>query len=96
MGQENNKRTLPSASWFVRVDFVFDASFFLFDGWLPVRAQELDSMQDEEGWEAAVTTLAKAQKAIDLGVACQPEPEEETELTVLCLGHTATDIHQVR
>lgn len=53
-------------------------------------------MQHEEGWEAAVTTLAKAQKAIDLGMACQPEPEEETELTVLCLGHTATDIHQVR
>lgn len=60
------------------------------------RAQELDSMQDEEGWEAAVTTLAKAQKSIDLGMACQPEPEEETELTVLCLGHTATDVHQVR
>ena len=53
-------------------------------------------MQDDEGWEGAVTTLAKAQKAIDLGLACQPEPEEETELTVLCLGHTATDVHQVR
>eukprot|EP00752_Nemacystus_decipiens_P005227 g4744.t2 len=59
------------------------------------RFQELDSMQDEEGWEGAVTTLAKAQKAIDLGMACQPEPEEETELTVLCLGHTATDVHQL-
>eukprot|EP00903_Cladosiphon_okamuranus_P009126 g8719.t1 len=59
------------------------------------RFQELDSMQDDEGWESAVTTLARAQKAIDLGMACQPEPEEETELTVLCLEHTATDIHQL-
>lgn len=58
--------------------------------------QELDTMQDEEGWEHVVTTLAKAQKAIDLGVACQPQPEEETELTVLCLRNTALDLHQVR
>ena len=63
---------------------------------LAVGAQELDGMLEEEGWEGAVTTLAKAQSAIDLGIACQPEPEEETELTVLCLGHTATDVHQVR
>ncbi|CAM9466656.1 unnamed protein product [Ectocarpus fasciculatus] len=59
------------------------------------RFQELDTMQDEEGWEHVVTTLAKAQKAIDLGVACQPQPEEETELTVLCLRNTALDLHQL-
>ncbi|CAM9105357.1 unnamed protein product, partial [Pylaiella littoralis] len=59
------------------------------------RFQELDSMREEEGWEHVVTTLAKAQKAIDLGVSCQPEPEEETELTVLCLRNTATDVHQL-
>lgn len=53
-------------------------------------------MQHEEGWEHVVTTLAKAQKAIDLGVSCQPQPEEETEVTVLCLRNTALDVHQVR
>ncbi|CAN0539196.1 unnamed protein product, partial [Ectocarpus sp. 12 AP-2014] len=52
-------------------------------------------MQHEEGWENVVTTLAKAQKAIDLGVSCQPQPEEETELTVLCLRNTALDLHQL-
>ncbi|CAM9896488.1 unnamed protein product [Ectocarpus sp. 4 AP-2014] len=59
------------------------------------RFQELDTMQHEEGWENVVTTLAKAQKAIDLGVSCQPQPEEETELTVLCLRNTALDVHQL-
>ncbi|CBJ25752.1 weakly similar Glutamic acid-rich protein precursor [Ectocarpus siliculosus] len=59
------------------------------------RFQELDTMQREEGWENVVTTLAKAQKAIDLGVSCQPQPEEETELTVLCLRNTALDLHQL-
>lgn len=34
-------------------------------------------------------------QAIDLGVACQPEPEEEMELTVLCLRSTADDVCQV-
>ena len=35
-------------------------------------------------------------QAIELGVSCQPEPEEETELTVLCLLITADDVRQAR
>lgn len=52
-------------------------------------------MKDDKGWEYAITALAKAQKTIDLGLACQLEPEEETELTVLCLRETALDVRQV-
>ncbi|CAM9159193.1 unnamed protein product, partial [Laminaria digitata] len=59
------------------------------------RFQELDSMRSNEGWEHVVTVLAKAQKAIELGVSCQPQPEEETEMTVLCLLSTADDVRQL-
>ncbi|CAM9715790.1 unnamed protein product [Ascophyllum nodosum] len=59
------------------------------------RFQELNSMRADEDWECAVTMLVNAQKAIDLGVSCRPEPEEETELTVLCLRNTAYDICQL-
>lgn len=34
-------------------------------------------------------------QAIDLGVSCCLEPEEETEMTMLCLRSTAYDIRQV-
>ena len=44
---------------------------------------------------SVVVVVIQRTQAIDLGVSCRPEPEEETELTVLCLRNTAYDICQV-